>query len=165
MANKPPPPTTIQPPKPAPVRAGHTKSHRRTAGRDKGPSKPREDGRGSKPSFQPTKEQRNVVTVMVAGGIQQIEIAAALGIDKSTLAKYFKPELKYGLARANAQVVAHLFNQTKENVRAVEFWLTNRDSGKWAHKQKIDAKMDLNVSLEDLVLGSMGADPKKKGRG
>lgn len=100
-----------------------------------------------------------MVVVMVAGGIQQLEIAAALGIGKQALAKHFKTELKHGLARANAQVVSRLFNQTKDNVRAVEFWLTNRDQSRWAHKQKIDQQVDLNVSLEELVLQSLG---KKK---
>ena len=163
MAKKPPPPTTIQPPPPEPVRPGHRKSNRRTSGRDSGPSKPRADGKGSRPSYVPRDEDRNIVTVMVAGGIQQREIAAALGIANHTLIKYFKTELKHGLARANAQVVAHLFKQTKDNVRAVEFWLTNRDQSRWAHKQKIDQNVDVNLSLEDLVLMSMGKKevPKK----
>lgn len=159
------PPVTIPPPPPEPVRPGHQKSNRRTAERDKGsPSNRRADGLGSRPQFNPTDEQRNIVTVMVAGGIQQEEIAAAIGISKPTLAKHFKTELKHGLARANAQVVAHLFKQTKDNVRAVEFWLTNRDQARWAHKNKVEGSLDLNMSLEDLVLGSMGKEPKKKAK-
>lgn len=164
MRKKPPPTTTTIPPPPrAPVRPGHKKSETRTSGRDKGPSKPRADGKAARPTFQPSAEQRNVVIVMVAGGIQQNEIAASIGITKKTLAKYFKAELKHGLSRANAHVVGNLFRQTKENVRAAEFWLTNRDSGHWAHKQKIDQSIDMNLSLEDLVLMSMGkkAVPKE----
>ncbi len=88
-------------------------------------------------AFVPTDEQRAVVNVMVAGGIQQLAIAEALRIDKTTLAKHFRHELDNGMTQANAQVVARLFKMTNDNVRAVEFWLTNRDKKNWAHTQKV----------------------------
>ena len=109
------------------------------------------NGKKGMPPFIPTEEQRRVVMVMVAGGIQYLEIAAALKIGTTTLKKHFRDELNHGLTRANTQVVAHLYNQTKVNVRAAEFWLTNRDSSRWAHKQRIDGTMDLNISLADRV--------------
>lgn len=115
---------------------------------------------GGMPPFVPSDEQRSIVRVMVAAGIQQNQIAAALKIERTTLAKHFRDELDNGMVQANAQVVANLFRQTKLNVRAAEFWLTNRDSRRWAHKQRIDGSMDLNVGLADRITRA-----KKRSRG
>lgn len=100
------------------------------------PKRPRGNKAQGKP-YEPNEEARALIRVMVAGGIQQAAIAAALRIDTKTLAKYYRHELDNGLAQANANVVARLYKMTADNVRAVEFWLTNRDKKNWAHTQKV----------------------------
>lgn len=85
---------------------------------------------GGRPPFQPTDEQRRLVTVMAAGGFQQEAIAYALEIAISTLVKYFREELNSGGAKANAMIVGNLFKQaTKDDPRAVGaaiFWAKTR---------------------------------------
>ncbi len=77
---------------------------------------------GGRPPFQPTEEQRRVVTVMAAGGFQQLTIAHALGISDNTLRKYFAEELETGGAKAHGAVVANLFKQaTKDDPRSAPF--------------------------------------------
>ena len=137
------------------------KGAKKTAGRDKG--KPRTVGpRGQgRPVFTPTEEQKTLVTVMIAGGIQHQHIANALGISKPTLEKHFRYEIDNGAAQANAKVIANLFRQTNDNVRAAEFWLTNRMKGQWAHRHEVDGNLKADATLTELVLGSMAL--KKKG--
>ena len=116
--------------------AGATKKYRK-------PENPKYRG-GRKP-FQPTEEQRKMVRVMVAGGIGQREIAPVLGIDRNTLMRHFRDELDHGAIKANVAVVANLFNQTKHNTRAAEFWLTNRDPSRWQNRQVFDGR----IKVED----------------
>lgn len=127
---------------------------RKTAGRDKGAPRPSHNA-GGRPVFQPTDEQRRVVRLMVAGGIQQREIAPAIGIDRTTLIKHFRDDLDHGLLRANTQVVGHLFGMTKTNVRAAEFWLTNRDSARWTNTMKIDQRLQISDERPDFSRLSM----------
>ncbi|MEI6283039.1 MAG: hypothetical protein WCP82_10065 [Alphaproteobacteria bacterium] len=101
--------------------------------------------------FVPTEEQRAVVRVMVAGGIEQLVISDAIGISRVTLAKHFRKEIDIGAGQANAHVVANLFKQTKDNVRAAEFWLTNRDGKNWSHKREIAHDVKLETVLGDRV--------------
>lgn len=105
--------------------------------------------RPGQPAFVPTAEQRSYVSVMVAGGIQQDQIAAVVDIDMKTLRKHFRKELDYGMVKANTQVVANLFRQTRENVRAAEFWLVNRDSTRWRHAMQVDANLNVRDERPD----------------
>lgn len=102
-------------------------------------------------SFLPTEEHRTVVRVMVAGGIEHLVIADAIGISAKTLRKHFRKEIDLGAGQANAHVVANLFKQTKDNVRAAEFWLTNRDGKNWSHKREIAHDMKLEHVLGDRI--------------
>jgi hypothetical protein len=57
-----------------------------------------------KPPFKPTDADRTTVTIMVATGLKQEDIAACLGergIDPVTLRKHFKRELNIGVAKVN----------------------------------------------------------------
>jgi hypothetical protein len=47
----------------------------------------------NRPPHEPTKVDRDTVSVMVAGGIAQDDIARARGISAPTLRKYYKLEL------------------------------------------------------------------------
>lgn len=52
--------------------------------------------RWGRPSFKKTKENQELVAVLRADGWTQERIAAYLGCDTKTLAKYFSRELQYG---------------------------------------------------------------------
>lgn len=105
---------------------------------------------GGRPPFQPTEEQRRIVTVMAAGGFQQLAIAHALGISDNTLRKYFAEELEGGGAKAHGAVVANLFKQaTKDDPRSTQaaiFWTKTRlgwkDSVQVEHSGSIDTRIN-----------------------
>jgi len=89
-----------------------------------------EINKGGRPRFEPTEDQRRIVSVMAAGGFQQDAIAYAIGCSDETLRKYFRDELKSGGAKAHAMVVGNLFRQaTKDDPRstaAAIFWTKTR---------------------------------------
>ena len=80
-----------------------------------------------RPQFAPTKEQRLLVQVMTAAGFPQEQIAEQIGIDRVTLRKHFRPEIKTGKASANAMVARSLFKKATgdgpQSVAAAIFWL------------------------------------------
>jgi hypothetical protein len=57
----------------------------------------------------PTVENRRMIRMMVAGGIIYDDIAAALGISRSSLKTHYKTELKAGGILANHYVIANMF--------------------------------------------------------
>ena len=57
------------------------------------------------PPHQPTKVDRDTVTVMVAAGIQQLDIAKARGISVSTLRKWYRYELDTAKTTIDTMVV------------------------------------------------------------
>jgi hypothetical protein len=65
---------------------------------------PTKRGRGA-PSHVPTKADRDMITVMVAGGITQADIARAKGIDLKTLRKHYRTELDNGATELNTMVI------------------------------------------------------------
>lgn len=84
-------------------------------------------------AFSPTDMQRHTVRMMVAGGIQEAKIVTCIRNEKTnapitpkTLRKHFRFELDNGLSTANSDVVANLFNMTKESATAAIFWLKTR---------------------------------------
>ena len=86
--------------------------------------------RKGRPPYEPTEDQRRIVNIMAAGGLQQAQIAAAIGVSRPTLEKYFREELDGGGAKAHGMVVANLFRQaTKDDPRATAaaiFWAKTR---------------------------------------
>lgn len=134
MAKKPKPAPAPAPEPPKPPKRPKTAQNPKGAGR---------------PAYVPDEKTRTIVKVMTAGGIQQSFIAEAIGIDEKLLRQHYRKELDTGLAEANAQVVSRLFKQTETNIRAVEFWLTNRDKKNWAHTQRVAVEQDTAKNLGD----------------
>jgi hypothetical protein len=130
--------------------AGRSQVAKKTKGRD-APTKrertPTNPLGAGKPPYVPTDKDRAVVKIMVAGGIQYPFIAESLRISPKTLQRHYAHELKFGAAEANATVVARLFKQTETNIRATEFWLTNRDRKNWQHTQRVDLTADVAKDL------------------
>jgi DNA invertase Pin-like site-specific DNA recombinase len=53
-----------------------------------------------RPPFVPTEQQRHTVEVLVAHGVAERVIAKVLGIDRNTLRKHFRDELRVCIVRA-----------------------------------------------------------------
>lgn len=75
---------------------------------------------------------------MIAGGIEQDNIATALGISRPTLRKHYKEQIASAAHKANAQVVAALFKNatTGKNVIAQIFWTKVRMG--WREVQTVE---------------------------
>ena len=109
-----------------------------------------------RPRFAPTPEQRNMVKNLAAAGVDQIRIAAAVGIDKKTLAKRFRVELDISKTQVTAIAQSKLFAAIQSGEAwAVCFWLKCRE--RWQEVQRIqhtgadDAPIEVNVSGIDLL--------------
>lgn len=66
-----------------------------------------------RPEFQPTKEQRQRVEILVGGGMAIEEIASAMDIDKKTLSKHFGEQIRFGRSKKRAEVLEAMFNSAK----------------------------------------------------
>lgn len=80
------------------------------------------------PAHAPTEQGRKMVCDYASYGICQDDIAAALGICKDTLLKYYRTELDTAVAAANAKVARRLHSLAVDdgNVAAAIFWLKVR---------------------------------------
>lgn len=93
------------------------------AGSEEGKRAGRE--RAGRPEHVPTKETRERVEILVAGGMVQWQIAAALGISEPILRDRYAAELDAGRSRKTAQVIEAQFKAAVEggNVSAQKAWL------------------------------------------
>ena len=91
----------------------------------------------------PTERDQRMVQMMVAGGIIYDDIAAALGVGRTTLKTHYKKELKAGGIIANAMVVANLYRHAAGNhpnatpnaeVSAAKWWTQARMG--WSEKHE-----------------------------
>jgi DNA-binding XRE family transcriptional regulator len=87
-----------------------------------------------RPRFAPTEKDRAYVRKMASVGLTHEEIAGTIGVDRTTLVKYFRQDIDDGRIEANALVAASLFRKatdksvTGASVRAAEIWLRVRAS-------------------------------------
>jgi hypothetical protein len=110
------------------------------------------------PPFVPTDQDRQLVRVMVSGGIEAWAICECLSrkISKGTLRKHFKREIATGAGEANAAVIAslhklavgqrarpaqivggvqyHAQSEIKPDVRAAQWWTQARMGWKERHE-------------------------------
>jgi DNA-binding CsgD family transcriptional regulator len=87
------------------------------------PRRPRmQSGR---PAHQPSDQTRERVEILIAGGMAQWQIAAALDLSEPTLREHYALELGCGKAKRTAQVVEALFRSATDggNVSAQKAWL------------------------------------------
>jgi len=93
-----------------------------------------------RPPHEPTDEARRVVWEMTAFGIPQERVAHALGIDRSTLLKYYREELDSAADAAVTNVARNLYSKAigdgREAMTAAIFFLKTR--GKWSERDKDD---------------------------
>ena len=88
----------------------------------------------SRPSFEPTEEQRRQVKLLTAFGNTQQQVASLLKVSDRTLRKHFRAELDNGAAEANNQIAQALFKKAKDgDTTAQIFWLKSRAG--WREKR------------------------------
>lgn len=86
---------------------------------------------GVKP-FEPTEEQRQIVTMAAAVGQTHESIARLIGIGKGTLQDHFSEELALGIDQANLKVGGNMFKmatgnpESKSTVTAAIWWTKAR---------------------------------------
>lgn len=97
-----------------------------------------------RPKFEPTKEQRFVVSSMAACGFPQDAIAQHVGIDANTLRKRFRQELDAGTTVANAHVAQSLFKKAlgtgPQSVTAAIWWEKTRAGKKDVSGMEVTGK-------------------------
>src|SRR5690242_211996 len=76
-----------------------------------------------RPSFTPTKEQRNEVEMRAGSGKRQDDIAAKLGIAPKTLRKHFAEELRRGAIEAHLDIrkTLHRMATSGRDIRATKY--------------------------------------------
>ncbi len=118
-------------------------------------------------SHRPTDETRGKVSALSAYGIPHDEIAAYLGITKTTLEKHYRHELTTGLINANAKIAETLYKKAKDgDTTACIFWLKTR--ARWREVQKMELsgevknELEVSTTLADLMLENYHANRKKK---
>lgn len=85
-------------------------------------------------AYEPTKAERQLVELHVTIGTPQDVIADLLGINKTTLIKYYRKELDQANHKANAQVGGALFKKAVGgDTTAMIFWMKTR--ARWKETQ------------------------------
>jgi hypothetical protein len=113
----------------------------------KAPAVVRRERRG-KPLHEPTKVDRDTVTVMVAGGIAQVDIASARGISLPTLRLHYRAELDNGANQINTVVlIEHLKCIKAGDFAAIKWWEQARCG--WSEKQHLEHSGQ--IGLRDLT--------------
>jgi AcrR family transcriptional regulator len=80
------------------------------------------NSKGGRPPFKPTKPMRDTVETAVAAGVSTSEIAAVLGISRTTLQSHFADELANGRARKLIQTLNLLQRAARRgSVAAMKF--------------------------------------------
>lgn len=109
--------------------------------------------RRGRPAYKPTDEQRKQVGAMVAYGIKQAVIADVMGIDETTLRKYYAPEIATAREKANAAVAQSLYNEATKGsgsskVTAAIFWLKTQAG--WKETTRIETVKPHEDALDEL---------------
>jgi len=100
-----------------------------------------------RPSREFSEQDRKFVQTMVAAGVTRAKIAEVLDCSEDTLRKHCGQDLKTADARANAAVVATLFQMATsgKNTSATIFWLKSRMG--WSSKGQRRKKDSQSTNL------------------
>lgn len=93
--------------------------------------------KGGRPTFKPTKEQREKVESMAGYGLTAEQICNLVEVSRGTLFKYFGEELKQGEGKAHAQITHRAFDMARSGrfPAMTMFWLKCRAG--WTEKIQI----------------------------
>ena len=92
-------------------------------------------GAGRKP-YSANQKDRDIIMMMTASGIPQVNIGRCIGIDVETMKKYYKTEMECSADMANAKVAQSLHYQAiNGNITAAIWWTKSRIGRKEARDQ------------------------------
>ena len=114
--------------------------------------------RAGQPPHEPTKVDRDTVSIMAAGGIAQEDIARARGIGAVTLRKYYKQELAIGATTLNTIVlIEHVKRIKAGDFQAIKWWQQARMG--WREHITVDDGKPADTPLRVVVefVGEPGA--------
>ena len=90
------------------------------------------------PPHEPTRATRELVQLHTMVGTRQEVIASIIGIDPKTLRKYYRDELDFAKAKANATIGGALFNKAKAgDTAAMIFWMKTQAGWKETNVNEI----------------------------
>jgi hypothetical protein len=99
-----------------------------------------------------------MITVMVAGGITQADIARAKGISLPTLRKHYREELDNGAASVNTMVlVEHIKLIKGGDFQAIRWWEQSRM--KWNTSDEAGKLPDASMRIVVELVGEPAAKP------
>jgi hypothetical protein len=102
------------------------------------------------------KKDREIIAMMMASGIPQVNIGRCIGIDVKTMKKYYKAEMDSSAVIANAKVTQSLFQQTiNGNTLAAIWWSKSRMGWKETRDQNVNVTKsdDLVRRIQERVSG------------
>jgi AraC-like DNA-binding protein len=103
-----------------------------------------------RPPHDPTKMDRDTVSIMVAGGIGQKDIARARGISEPTLRKYYKKELATGATELNTiAIIAHVKLIRAGDFHAIKWWQQARMG--WSERIVVDDGKPADTPMRVIV--------------
>lgn len=103
----------------------------------------------------PTKEQRSLVSALVAYGAGRKSIAQILEISEDAMMAHYRHELETGDVRANMKVAERLFQSAMDgNVVAMTFWLRCRAG--WRDVAKLEIEDISRLSDSELLARAKG---------
>jgi hypothetical protein len=93
----------------------------------------------SRPEFEPTQKDRELVESMSGYGVPFEQIAALVGggIHRETLAKHFEKELVLGKAKANSKIGQTLFQKATGGDTTAMIWWSKTQMG-WKETKEIE---------------------------
>ena len=104
------------------------------------------DATGRLHAYNPTPNDRELVRVLAANGVQKEVICKLIHIQKRTLYKYYREELDDGCAMVTAKVGAALVKEAMSgNVAAQRYWLGTHGGPTW----RIPKTSDLMPDADD----------------
>jgi hypothetical protein len=105
---------------------------------------PAEKKSGGRPRYEPTEEMRKQVELLSGIGVPLEQICTIAGVDRKTLAKYYREAIDMGYAKANSRISKRLFDiamgDSKESLTACIFWLKCRAG--WKPPAEVEVNID-----------------------
>jgi len=110
---------------------------------------------GGRPPFTPTEQQRQTVEVLVAHGNGERVIAKVIGIDRKTLSKHFRDELRDGREMLTAHMgLAIVRAALAGDWRAAAYWLAIHCPA-WRRPKHIAGSGAITVTTDKLDVAKM----------
>ena len=111
-------------------------------------AKPPAKKKGGMPAYVPTKESRGMVLALITAGVTWERTADVLGINKSTLQKYYRDELQSGREKALGRNTIALMNMAaKGNATAAIYLQKCLGGAAWREKQETEHSGDVKITV------------------